>query len=158
MWKCIFWGHLNFSQLPHAPNIYGGNIDVSFVLSSKGTLVCNSSSSVLFLNRISPSLLHTFVAYTTQLSIAIQHTRNSFLNPHVPRERLRASSCYCSFLPLPRDCFQHYGSLCEISPWESIEVSCFLFLFYYSLSRPLANINLTSSLLQAQQLWSCEAK
>ena len=46
---------------------YGGNIDVSFVLSSKGTLVCNSSSTVLVLNRTSPSLLHTFVAYTTQL-------------------------------------------------------------------------------------------
>ena len=40
--------------------------------------MCNSSSSVLVLNRTSPSLLHTFVAYTTQLSIAIQHTRNSF--------------------------------------------------------------------------------
>ena len=57
---------------------YGGNIDVSFVLSSKGTLVCNSSSSVLVLNKTSPSLLHTFVAYTTQLSIAIQHNGNSF--------------------------------------------------------------------------------
>ena len=34
-------------------------IDVSFVLSSKGTLVCNSSSSVLVLNRTSPSLLQT---------------------------------------------------------------------------------------------------
>ena len=36
--------------------------------------MCNSSSSVLVLNRTSPSLLHTFltfVAYTTQLSIAI---------------------------------------------------------------------------------------
>ena len=50
---------------------YGGNIDVSFVLSSKGTLVCNSSSSVLVLNRTSPSLLHTFVAYTTQLSMPL---------------------------------------------------------------------------------------
>ena len=38
-----------------------GNIDVTFVLRSKGTLVCNSSSSVLFLNRTFPSLLHTFV-------------------------------------------------------------------------------------------------
>ena len=46
---------------------YSGNIDVSFVLSSKGTLVCNSSSSVLVLDRTSPSLLHLFVAYTTQL-------------------------------------------------------------------------------------------
>ena len=29
--------------------------------------MCNSSSSVLVLNRTSPSLLHTSVAYTTQL-------------------------------------------------------------------------------------------
>ena len=49
----------NFAELPHTLNIYGGNIDVSFVLSSKGILVCNSSSSVLVLNRTSPSLLHT---------------------------------------------------------------------------------------------------
>ena len=70
----------------HTPNIYGGNIDVSFVLSSKGTIVCNSSSSVLVLNRTSPSLLLTFVADTTQLSIAIQHTGNSFLHQHIPRK------------------------------------------------------------------------
>ena len=69
-----------FSELPHTPNIYGGNIDVGFVLSRKGTLVCNSASSVLFLNRTSLSLPHTFVAYTTQLSIAIEHTGNSFLH------------------------------------------------------------------------------
>ena len=87
-------GNANFSELPHTPNRYGGNIDdVSFVLSSKGTLVCNSSSSVLVLNRTSPSLLHTFVAYTTQLSIAIQHTGNSYLPQHILRKRLRASSC-----------------------------------------------------------------
>ena len=72
---------------------YGGNIDVSFVLSSKGTLVCNSSSSVLVPNRTSPSLLHAFVAYTTQLSIAVHHTGNSFLHQHIPRKRLSASSC-----------------------------------------------------------------
>ena len=41
-----FKRNANFSELSHTPNIYGGNIDVSFVLSSKGTLVCNSSSSV----------------------------------------------------------------------------------------------------------------
>ena len=40
-------------------DIYGVNIDVSFVLRSKGILVCNSSSGVF--NRTSPSLLHTFV-------------------------------------------------------------------------------------------------
>ena len=76
---------------------YGGNIDVSFVLSSKGTLVCNSSSSVLVLNRTSPSLLHTFVAYTTQLSIAIQHTGNSFLHQHIPCKRLLVLKS-CRFL------------------------------------------------------------
>ena len=55
-------GNANFSTLPHTLNIYGGNIDVSFVLRSKGTLVCNLSSSVF--NRTSPSLLHTFVVDT----------------------------------------------------------------------------------------------
>ena len=47
------------------------NIDVSFVLRSKGTLVCNSSSSVF--NRTSPSLLvHLlFILYIAQLSSAI---------------------------------------------------------------------------------------
>ena len=56
-------------------------------------LVCNSSSSVLALDTTSPSLLHTFVAYTTQLSIAIRHNGNSYLHQHIPRKRLRASSC-----------------------------------------------------------------
>ena len=57
MWKCILIledisiGSANFSAIPHKLNIYGGNIDVSFVLSSKGTPVCNSSSSVLVPNR-----------------------------------------------------------------------------------------------------------
>ena len=57
-------GNANFSELPHTLNIYGANIDVSFVLSSKGTLVCISSSSVLVPNRTSPSLLLTFVVDT----------------------------------------------------------------------------------------------
>ena len=61
-----------FNELPQTPNIYDGDIDVSFVLSNQGTLVCNSSFSVLFLNWTSPSLLHTFVAYTTHLSTAIE--------------------------------------------------------------------------------------
>ena len=52
----------NGGELPHALKIYGGNIDVRFVLRSKGTLVCKSSSSVF--NRTSPSLLHTFVVDT----------------------------------------------------------------------------------------------
>ena len=39
-------GNTHLSELPHTLNIYGGNIDVSFVLSSKGALVCNSSSIV----------------------------------------------------------------------------------------------------------------
>ena len=57
-------GDANFSELPHTLNIYGGNTNASFVLSSKGTPVCNSSSSVLVPNRTSPSLLHTFVVDT----------------------------------------------------------------------------------------------
>ena len=97
MWRAFFEdiskGNADFSELPHTLNIYGGNIDVSFVLSSKGTPLCNSSSSVLVLNRTSPSLLHTFVAYTTQLSIAIQHTGNSYLHQHIPRTHLQAPSC-----------------------------------------------------------------
>ena len=55
-------GNANFSELPHTLNT-GGNINISFVLSSKGTLVCNSSSSVLVLNRTSPSLL--LIRYST---------------------------------------------------------------------------------------------
>ena len=54
-------GNANFTELPYTLNIYGGNINVSFVLSSEGTFVCNSSSSVLVLKRTSPSLLNTFV-------------------------------------------------------------------------------------------------
>ena len=54
----------NFGELPHTLNVYGGNMGVSFVLSSKGTSVCYSSSSVLVPNRTSPSLLHTFVVDT----------------------------------------------------------------------------------------------
>ena len=68
MWKCnfedIIKGNANFSELPHTLNISGGNIDASFVLSSKGTPVCNSSSSVLVPNRTSPSLLHTSRVHT----------------------------------------------------------------------------------------------
>ena len=37
-------GNANLSEL--ALNINGGNIDVTFVLRNKGTLVCNSSSIV----------------------------------------------------------------------------------------------------------------
>ena len=57
-------GNANSSRTTHTLNIYGGTIDVRFVLSSKGTLVCNSSSSVLVLNRTSPSVQHTFVVDT----------------------------------------------------------------------------------------------
>ena len=67
--------------------------------------MCNSSSSVLVLNRTSLSLLHTFVAYTTQLSIAIQHNGNSFLYQHIPRKRLRGSSCFISFPQFTYDSF-----------------------------------------------------
>ena len=39
-------GNANLSELPHTLNIYGGNIDVTFDLRSKGTHVFNSSSIV----------------------------------------------------------------------------------------------------------------
>ena len=39
-------GNANLSELPHTLNIYSSNIDVTFVLRNKGTLVCNSSSIV----------------------------------------------------------------------------------------------------------------
>ena len=57
-------GNANSSRTTHTLNIYGGTINVRFVLSSKGTLVCNSTFSVLVLNRTSPSLLHTFFVDT----------------------------------------------------------------------------------------------
>ena len=60
----IIKGNANSSQTTHTLNIYGGTIEVHFALSSKGALVCNSSSSVLVLNRTSPSLLHTFFVDT----------------------------------------------------------------------------------------------
>ena len=97
-------GNANSSRTTHTLNIYGGTIDVRFVLSSKGTLVCNSSSSVLVFKRTSPSLLHTFVACTTQLSISIHHTGNSFLHQHIPRKRLWASSCLA--VKFERSCLQ----------------------------------------------------
>ena len=87
----LCYQNANITELPHTLNINGGNIDVSFVLRSKGTLVCISTSGVF--NRTSPSLLHTFVVDTvdTQLSDAIQH--NSYLHQHMLRKRLQASSC-----------------------------------------------------------------
>ena len=68
---------------PPTVNIYGGNIDVSFVLTSKGTLVCNLSSSVF--NRTSPSLLHTFVVDTLlnvamPFNVILTYTNTSRLN------------------------------------------------------------------------------
>ena len=63
--------------------IYGSNIDVSFALRSKGTLVCNSSSSVF--NRTSPSVLHTFVFDTLlnfpmPFNLILTYTTTSLLN------------------------------------------------------------------------------
>ena len=51
MWWVYFFediskGNANLSELPHTLNIYGGNIDVTFVLRSNGIQVCNSSSAV----------------------------------------------------------------------------------------------------------------
>ena len=54
-------GNANSSRTTHTLNIYGGTIDVRFVLSSKGALVCNSSVSVTVLNRTSPSLCTHFL-------------------------------------------------------------------------------------------------
>ena len=80
-------GNASLSELSHTLNIYSGNIDVSFVLSSKGTLVCNSSSSVLVLNRTSPSLLHTFVVDTPlnfplpfNIPVILSYTNTSRVN------------------------------------------------------------------------------
>ena len=76
-------GNANFSELRHTLNTYGGNNHISFVLSSKGTLVYNSSSSVLVLNRTSRSLLHTFVV-DTQLPfnkpLSLSYTNTSRVN------------------------------------------------------------------------------
>ena len=60
--KAISTGNANFSELPHTLNKYGGNINVSFVLSSKGTLVCITHPLVYSTD--SPCLLHTFVVDT----------------------------------------------------------------------------------------------
>ena len=86
-------GNASLSELSHTLNIYSGNIDVSFVLSSKGTLVCNSSSSVLVLNRTSPSLLHTFVV-DTLLDFPLPFNIPVILTYTHTRKRLRASSCF----------------------------------------------------------------
>ena len=84
----------NFSELPQTPNIYGGNINVSFVLSSKGTLVCN----LLVLTRTSPSLLHTFVV-DTLLNFPLPFNVPVILSyTHIPRKRLQASSCFLNNL------------------------------------------------------------
>ena len=77
-------GNANVSELPHTLKLYGGNIDVSFVLSRKGAPVCNSSSSVLVPNRTSPSLPHTFVVDTLlnfslpfNISVILTYTNTS---------------------------------------------------------------------------------
>lgn len=44
-------GNVKVSELFYVFNIYGGNIDVSFVLSSKGIFVCDLFFSVLVFNR-----------------------------------------------------------------------------------------------------------
>ena len=87
--KEISKGNANLSELPHTLNICGGNIDVTFVLRGKGTLVCNSSSiySVLVLNRTSLSLLHTFVVDTLlnfplpfNIPVILSYTNTSRVN------------------------------------------------------------------------------
>ena len=71
------------SEIPHTLNIYGGNIDVSFALRSKGTLVSHPSSSVC--NMTSPSLMYTFIVDTLlnfpmQFDIILTYTNTSRLN------------------------------------------------------------------------------
>ena len=75
---------------------YGGSIDVKFVLRSKGTLVCNSSSLTVHLRLSYRHLL--LIHYSMQLAIPIQRTGNSYLHQNIPRKRLRASSCSSIFL------------------------------------------------------------
>ena len=44
-------GNANLTELPHTLNIYGlygGNIDVTFVLHSKGTLQCVTQFSIVY--------------------------------------------------------------------------------------------------------------
>ena len=54
-----------------------------------------------FQGLVFPSPAHLCCWYTTQLSIAIQHTGNSFLHQHIPLKRLRASSCL-NYFPVLR--------------------------------------------------------
>ena len=87
---------------PRTLNIYGGNIDVSFVLSGKGTPMCYSSSSVLVdvlvPNRTSLSLLHTFVV-DTLLNFPLPFNVPVILSyTHIPRKLLQASSCFLNNL------------------------------------------------------------
>ena len=55
--------------------------------------MCNSSSSVLVLNRTSPSLLHTFVV-DTLLDFPLPFNMPVILTYTHTRKRLRASSCF----------------------------------------------------------------
>ena len=55
--------------------------------------MCNSSSSVLVLNRTSPSLLHTFVV-DTLLDFPLPFNTPVILTYTHTRKRLRASSCF----------------------------------------------------------------
>ena len=70
----FLFSQLHFNNATSHTLFYGGHV------------VMRSAKPGNHLNRTSPSLLHTFVADTTQLSIAIQHTGNSFLNQHIPRK------------------------------------------------------------------------
>ena len=58
--------------------------------------MCNSSSSVLVLNRTSPSLLHTFVV-DTLLNFPLPFNIPVILSyTHIHRKRLQESSCFLS--------------------------------------------------------------
>ena len=98
-------GNANFIDLSHTLNTDGSNIDVSFVLSSKGALVYNSSSSVLVFNRTSYSLLHTFVVDTQlpfKIPVILFYTNTSRINAF-RRLLVVQISCSCNY------CGSYYG-------------------------------------------------
>ena len=85
-------------------------IDVSFVLRSQGTLVCNSSSGVF--NRSFPSLMYTFVVDTLlyfpmQFNIILTYTDTSCVKP---------SGVFLFFFPFAGNLFGFF--FMEID-WES---------------------------------------
>ena len=99
--------HANLSELPHTLNIYGGNIDVTFALRSKGPLC--AFHLVIVLNWTSPSLLHTFVV-DTPLNFPLPFNIQVILS-YTNTSRVNALGVFLSTLTFPRSievgtCFQ----------------------------------------------------